>query len=73
VELVAQSQADTLERIEVFGQQQVKFADKDALQKVTDDLAALTAKLEKQDGNFNQRPPSHGGANGADQTLLADC
>ncbi|CAM3517376.1 phage capsid protein [Rouxiella silvae] len=73
VEVVAQSQADTLDRLDTFSQQIGKFADASALKKVTDDLAALTEKLEKQDGNFNQRPPSHGGANGADQSLLADC
>lgn len=70
VEVVAQSQADTLDRLDAFTQQQSKFADATALKKVTDDLAALTEKLGKQDGNFSQRPPSQGGAS---QSLLADC
>jgi len=73
VELVAQSQADALDKMDSFSQQQGKFADKDALQKVTDDLAALTAQLAQQDGNYNQRPPAQGGGNGGDQSLLADC
>jgi len=71
VELVAKSQADTLDKIESFSQQQRKFADSTELSKVRDDLAALTAKLEKQDGNFNQRPTAPGG-NGIAQANLAD-
>ncbi|QOI56223.1 GPO family capsid scaffolding protein [Rouxiella badensis] len=73
VEVVAQSQADTLDRLDTFSQQLDKFADAEALKSLKGDLADLKAKLEKQDSNFNQRPPSHGSANGADQTLLADC
>jgi len=72
IELVAKSQADTLDKIESFSQQQRKFADSTELSKVRDDLAALTAKLEKQDGNFNQRPTAPGG-NGIDHANLADC
>ncbi|MBD8169538.1 MULTISPECIES: GPO family capsid scaffolding protein [Erwiniaceae] len=72
VELVAQSQADTLDKIESFSQQQEKFADSTELKKVRDELATLTAKLEQQDSNFNQRPPAQGG-NGVDQANLADC
>lgn len=60
VELVAQSQADLSDQFTTV--EQHRASDKQAIDKLTGDLAALKQKLESTDGNFSQRPPANGGA-----------
>ncbi|MCL7653051.1 GPO family capsid scaffolding protein, partial [Klebsiella pneumoniae] len=61
VEAVAQSQS---EQIDQFNAAELeRQQDKAAIQKLTNDLAALRQQLEGTDGNFSQRQPANGGAN----------
>lgn len=73
VELVAQSQADILDKIEAFSKQMKELATRESVTVVTNNFNELKQQLEQQDGNFSQRPPASGGANAGDQSLLADC
>ncbi|MBH8311726.1 GPO family capsid scaffolding protein [Klebsiella pneumoniae] len=66
VEAVAQSQVDLGEQFSTAEQERKQ--DKDAIQKLTTDLAALRQQLEGTDGNFSQRPAAGGG----DNAQLAD-
>lgn len=66
VEAVAQSQVDLGEQFSAAEQERQQ--DKDTIQKLTTDLAALRQQLEGTDGNFSQRPPAGGG----DSAQLAD-
>ncbi|HCT3491615.1 TPA: GPO family capsid scaffolding protein [Klebsiella variicola] len=61
VEAVAQSQS---EQIDQFNAAELeRQQNKAAIQKLTNDLAALRQQLEGTDGNFSQRQPANGGAN----------
>ncbi|HEO1744528.1 TPA: GPO family capsid scaffolding protein [Klebsiella pneumoniae] len=66
VEAVAQSQVDLGEQFSTAEQERQQ--DKDAIQKLTTELAALRQQLEGTDGNFRQRPAAGGG----DNAQLAD-
>ncbi|WP_421505305.1 GPO family capsid scaffolding protein [Erwinia rhapontici] len=72
VTLIAESQAETLDRVQALSQSQVALS---AIPKEVDDLrkelVELKDTLASQDNSYNQRPPSQGG-NG-DSSLLADC
>lgn len=61
VEVVAQSQADLSDQ---FGSaEQTAASNKQAIEKLTTDLAALQQKVEGTDGNYSRRPPASGGNN----------
>lgn len=72
VELVAESQGQVLDKVEVLSQQQSGMAKAGDLEKLSNDLTELKKLLETQDGGYSQRPASHG-SNGVDKTMLADC
>lgn len=73
VTLIAESQSETLDKVQALTQEQAKFS---AMTKEVDDLkkdlSELKITLAKQDNSFTQRPPSQGG-NGSDPALMADC
>ncbi|WP_210452340.1 GPO family capsid scaffolding protein [Pantoea ananatis] len=72
VELVAESQGQVLDKVEVLSQQQTGMAKASDVENLSNELAQLKTQLESQDSSFSQRPPSHG-SNGVDTSLLADC
>lgn len=61
VEIVAQSQADMSDQFSAA--EQVATSNKQAIEKLTADLAALQQKVEGTDGNYSRRPPASGGNN----------
>lgn len=61
VEEVAKSQAELSDTFSAYEQQREK--DKEAITKLTGDLAVLRQQLEQTPGNFTQRPPATGGNN----------
>ncbi|PWC10925.1 phage capsid protein [Brenneria roseae subsp. americana] len=61
VEVVAQSQTDLSDQFSAA--EQARAGDKQAIEKLSADLAALQQKLEGTDGNFSQRPAASGGGN----------
>ncbi|NKG32816.1 GPO family capsid scaffolding protein [Erwinia rhapontici] len=72
VELVAKSQADTLDKVQALSQGQVALSDiPKEVEDLRKELVELKEMLASQDNSYNQRPSSKGG-NG-DSSLLADC
>ncbi|MFS7242310.1 GPO family capsid scaffolding protein [Serratia proteamaculans] len=61
VEVVAQSQADLSDQFS--SAEQTAASNKQAIEKLTTDLAALQQKVEGTDGNYSRRPPASGGNN----------
>lgn len=61
VEAVAQSQADLTDQFSATAQESA--SNKQAIAKLTADLAAMQQKVVTTDGNFNRRPPAGGGGN----------
>lgn len=61
VEVVAQSQADLSDQFS--SAEQTAASNKQAIEKLTTDLAALQQKVEGTDGNYSRRPPANGGNN----------
>lgn len=61
VEVVAQSQADLSDQFS--NAEQAAASNKQAIEKLTTDLAALHQKVEGTDGNYSRRPPASGGNN----------
>ncbi|MBN5375611.1 GPO family capsid scaffolding protein [Serratia marcescens] len=61
VEVVAQSQADLTDQFSATAQESA--SNKQAIAKLTADLAAMQQKVETTDGNFSRRPPAGGGGN----------
>ncbi|MGN9586472.1 GPO family capsid scaffolding protein, partial [Serratia marcescens] len=61
VEAVAQSQADLTDQFSATAQESA--SNKQAIAKLTADLAAMKQQVETTDGNFSRRPPAGGGGN----------
>lgn len=61
VEVVAQSQADLSDQFS--NAEQAAASNKQAIEKLTADLAAMQQKVEGTDGNYSRRPPASGGNN----------
>ena len=61
VEVVAQSQADLSDQFS--NAEQAAASNKQAIEKLTADLAVMQQKVEGTDGNYSRRPPASGGNN----------
>ncbi|CQD76544.1 putative phage capsid scaffolding protein [Yersinia intermedia] len=73
VQLVAESQKTVLENQQQFAANQREITDlKSQVSKLSISLTTVTAKLQSEDSQFNQRPPAKGGPEGSTDDVI-DC